>query len=293
MLRNKYMKTITILMAAVTLAAFTRDKPAYLIYNASGKQVSYRKMLKNLDDADIILFGELHNCPIAHWMELEVTRDVSAGSGKELILGAEMFEADNQLILDEFLSGKISEDQFEKEARTWPNYETDYKPLVDFARDRGFPFVATNIPRRYANMVYKGGFESLENLSDEARRYFPPLPVPYDPGLPAYREMMNMGGMGHQVDDNFPRSQAIKDATMAWFIMQHRREGTIFIHFNGSYHSDKHQGIAWYLGEYGGGELNTTTVTVVRQEQIDSLEQAHRGAADFILAVPASMTNTY
>ena len=287
------MKTFTMLLAAIVFTAFTKDKPAYMIYNASGRQLSYKKMMKSLGEADIILFGELHNCPIAHWMELELTRDLYAASGKKLVLGAEMFETDNQLILDEFLTGKISEDQFEKEARTWPNYKTDYKPLVDFAKEQGVQFVATNIPRRYANMVYKGGFESLESMTGEARNYMPPLPVPYDPELPAYREMLNMGGMGHEVNDNFPRSQAIKDATMAWFIMQNRGEGSVFIHFNGSYHSDNHQGIAWYLGKYGGEELKTCTVSAVRQEQVDSLEEAHREAADFIIAVPSSMTNTY
>ena len=95
----------------------------------------------------------------------------------DITLGAEMFEADNQLILNEYLSGHISEKSFKKEARLWPNYSTDYAPLVDFAKDSNLIFVATNIPRRYASVVYKRGFQGLDELDAQAKLYIAPLPV--------------------------------------------------------------------------------------------------------------------
>ena len=63
-----------------------------------------------------------------------------------------------------FFLGFISEKNFEKEARLWPNYKTDYKPLVSFAKDNNLSFVATNIPRRYASAVFKNGLKKLRNL---------------------------------------------------------------------------------------------------------------------------------
>jgi uncharacterized iron-regulated protein len=286
-------KMLIISLMAVIAMAFTRDKPAYLIYNARGRSVTYEKMLKQLGDADIIMFGELHNCPITHWLQLELTRDIQGGTDRRLVLGAEMFEADNQLILDEYLGGVISEEKFEDEARIWPNYKTDYKPLVSFAKENGLPFIATNIPRRYANMVFKGGFGSLEELSQEALGYIAPLPIPYDPEIPAYRKMMEMNGMGgHGVDENFPRSQAIKDATMAHFILKHMDSGVLFIHYNGSYHSDNHEGIVWYLEQYRQG-LTIYTISSVRQDTMDTLAEDNLEVADFIIAVPSSMTNTH
>jgi len=106
-------------------------------------------MLKEAADADIVLFGELHDNPISHWLQLELTKDLYDLKKDKLVLGAEMFESDNQVILDEYLSGKILQSSFESEARLWSNYKTDYKPLVEFARINKLKFVASNIPRRY------------------------------------------------------------------------------------------------------------------------------------------------
>ena len=95
---------------------------------------------------------------------------------------------------------QISYDHFEAEARLWDNYNTDYYPVVFFAKEHGIPFVATNIPRRYANSVKNKGIEVLDSLSDEAKRYIAPLPVPFEYNekeSEAAFSMMNMlGGSG-------------------------------------------------------------------------------------------------
>ena len=88
-----------------------------------------------------------------------------------------MFESDNQLIFDEYMQQNISYDRFEAEARLWDNYRTDYYPVVFFAKEHHIPFIATNIPRRYANIVKNKGFEALDSLSEEAKRYIAPLPL--------------------------------------------------------------------------------------------------------------------
>ena len=98
----------------------------------------------------------------------------------QLMLGAEMFESDNQLIFDEYMQQKISYDRFEAEARLLDNYRTDYYPVVFFAKEHHIPFIATNIPRRYANIVKNKGFEALDSLSEEAKRYIAPLPIDFE-----------------------------------------------------------------------------------------------------------------
>ncbi len=283
---------ITLLVAGLSLA-FAADKPAYRIYNSKGKDIPYSKMVRQLEDADIIFFGELHDNPIAHWLQRELTGDLHASGGKELVLGAEMFESDNQLLLDEYLGGMITEAKFEDEARLWPNHKTDYKPLLQFAFQQGIPFIATNVPRRYANLVYREGFEGLDSLSREAKEYLPPLPVPYDPEQPGYKAMLEMGQMGHgKANENLPKAQAIKDATMGHFILKNWSSGKQFLHFNGAYHSDNAEGIVWYIREQEPG-LKISTITTVLQESTDSLEQASAGKADFTIVVPKNMTRTY
>ena len=254
-------------------------------------------MLKGMEEADIIIFGEYHDNPIAHWLQKELTADLHRMKRDSLVLGAEMFESDNQLLLDEWLNGNITESKFEDEARLWKNYKTDYKPLLKFAVDSGLYFVASNVPRRYANLVFRKGFEGLEDLSEEAKSYLAPLPVPYDPELPGYKMMLQMGahgggGMGHMDPANLPRAQAIKDATMAHFILENWSSGKVFLHFNGSGHSDNREGIVWYLLQ-SNPDLNIITITTKMQEDPSELEEESAGKADYTILVPESMTRTY
>lgn len=251
-------------------------------------------MIADLSKADMVFFGELHNNSIAHWLEYEVTRSLYESVGKNLVLGAEMFESDNQLILDEYLSDLITSDKFEAEARLWKNYKTDYKPLVTFAHDKDLTFVADNIPRRYASLVASKGFEGLDSLSDEAKKLIHPLPIPYDPDVKCYKDMLEMmGSMGGQhVNKNFPKAQAVKDATMAYFIYKNWQKGKLFLHFNGSYHSDRHEGIIWYLHQMDS-TLVIKNLTVKEMEQLQKPDSATLSLADYVITVPESMTKTY
>ena len=150
------MKKYLLLLLACSLVITTQaqQKPAFVIYNAKGKKVSYRKMLKTSREANLVFFGELHDNPIAHWLELELTKDLSAK--KNLIMGAEMFERDNDAQLQDYLAKRITKKQLDSSARLWNNYKTDYAPLVDYARDHNIPFVATNVPVSYTHLdVYK------------------------------------------------------------------------------------------------------------------------------------------
>lgn len=272
------------------LTAFKSDKPAYQLFDKEGKKVKYEKMLKELADADVVFFGELHNNPICHWLQLEVTQDLFVARDGNLILGAEMFERDNQLILSEYLTEKISQKSYKKEARLWPNYTTDYAPLVDFAKDSNLMFVATNVPRRYASVVYMKGFEGLEELEPEAKTYFAPLPIEFDASLPGYVKMTEMAG-GHG-GDNLPKAQAIKDATMAYSIAEFAEEGKMFIHYNGTYHSDNFEGIIWYLNKYKPG-LKIATISSIEQSEIDKLDDENLNKGNYILVVPEDMTKTH
>jgi uncharacterized iron-regulated protein len=198
------------------------------------------------------------------------------------------------MLVDEYLAGTIKQRNFEDEVKLWKNYETDYKPLLEFAKDSGLKFVACNVPRRYASLVHKKGFEGLEELSPDAKKLLPPLPIEYDPELPGYKAMMEMmGGMGSgHANPNLPKAQAIKDATMAWFIMQNFESGNLFIHFNGTYHSNDFEGISWYLKQINP-EIKILTISSVEQENVDSLEEENVGEANYTICIPATMTKTY
>ena len=265
-----------------------QDKPAYVIYRANGKKVSYRKMLKKISGSDVVLFGEFHDNPICHWLQYEMAVDLL--QTKALLLGAEMIEADKQEILDQYLIGTIDDDGFQSGAGLWVNYETDYAPLVELARDSMIPFFATNVPRRYATMVFQGDFAALDTLSDLERRWIAPLPILFDSELKTYREILDM--MDDHGSPLLVKAQALKDATMAHFILKNWLPGHIFLHFNGTYHSDEYEGILWYLRQENS-TLKYATISTVLQEDNRELLPENKGKADFILCVDQDMTVTH
>lgn len=270
------------------------EKPAYIIYDSKGEEVPYSAMTEQLLEYDVVFFGELHNDPIAHWLQRELTMSLHASRGERLTIAMEMFETDNQLLLDEYLSGKIRETNFESEAKLWRNYQTDYKPVVLFAKENSLRVIASNVPRRYAAIVAAGGFEALEQLGEESLKYIAPLPFDYDPELPSYKRMLTMvgGAMGSHANENLPKAQALKDVTMAWAIASNYREGDMVLHINGSYHSNHHEGIVWYL-KREMPELKIAVINQVLQGDISALEEQHKDSADFVIVVPATMTRTY
>jgi uncharacterized iron-regulated protein len=278
--------------------AMQRDKPAYKLYNAKGKTVDYDDLLKAAKTSDIIFFGEMHNNPICHWLELELTKDMYAAKKENLVLGAEMFEVDNQLLINEYLSKMIRKKDFEGEAKLWPDYKSNYAPIMDFARENGIKFTATNIPRRFAALVNLKGFEGLDSINAFERGMMAPLPIKYPDTLECYSSIEKSIGDGQPAHQtmNLGKAQAMKDATMAHFIMKGGSYGQkTFLHFNGAYHSDNYQGIIWYVNQAirkTSFELKILTITSVEQENIDTIAKQDAAKADFIIMIPASMTKT-
>ncbi len=130
----------------------------------------------------------------------------------------------------------------------------------------------------------------MYSLGQLAKSYFAPLPMLYDSTLNCYKEIVaNAGGHG---GINLPKSQAIKDATMAWFIFKAFSNNKQVLHFNGSYHSDHEEAIAWYLRKY----MPTVTIGSIstkEQTNLDKLADENKGMADFIIVVQENMTQTY
>jgi len=279
----------TVILSLILPALMMAQNPAYQIYNNQGEQVTYQQTLQALQASDVVLFGELHNNPVCHWLQLEITQDLYQMKDTNLVIGAEMFERDDQAIINEYFKDLISQRSFEREAKLWDNYQKAYKPLVEFAKDSGLKFVATNIPRRYADYVASHGL-SLDSLAEKKQQWFAPLPIEVNMELASYQEMMNMGG-GHGIE-HMVHAQAVKDATMAHFINQYLEAEETLFHLNGTFHSKYNEGIYWYLNKYNP-DLKVTTLNSAEQKHVTELQQANQKLGDFILTIPDNMTKPY
>lgn len=294
-MKNLLLLTLLLLIVTGTAAAQNKDKPAYRLFTKEGKSIGYSKMLKELEKADVVLFGEQHNDPIAHWLQLELAKDLHQAHPQNFAIGVEMFEADVQLVLNEYLANQTAEANFEQESRPWPNYKTDYRPVLRYAKEAGVPVIATNVPRRYAAMVSAGSLSTLEAVSADGKRFIAPLPIQVDLNLPGYKNMLGMFGSnthGNTKSENIVQAQALKDATMAHFVLQQVKQGKRLLHLNGAYHSDNFEGIGWYL-QQGQPQLRTRTITTVLQDDLEKLSAENKGKADYIIVVPTNMTRTY
>ena len=266
-----------------------QNKVAYRIFDDKGKKVNYKAFKKQMLKADVVLFGEFHDNPISHWLELELAKDLNLNG--DLVIGAEMLEADNQQLVDNYLSNKINFKFLDSAARLWPNFDTDYYPIVEYAKTNGLSVIATNIPRKYASMVFKdGGFDALNSLEDLEKKFVAPLPVKFDIELSQYKNMLNM--MGDHGSPDIVKAQAIKDATMAHFILKNYDISKKFLHINGAYHSDFHQGILWYLKQIDN-TLDYKTISTCYQENVRKLDEVNLKRADFIICVDKDITRTY
>ena len=290
-------RSFFVLCLAFTGLAFTGDRPAYRLFTAAGQPADYDQMMQELAQADVVLFGEQHNDAVTHWLELQVAKDLlKLKKPGQLVLGMEMFERDVQPLVARYAAGTLADTTFERQARPWPNYATDYRPLLQFARENHVPLVGTNAPRPFARVVAQRSLTALDKLPAADRALLAPLPLKVNYDLPGYRNMAAMfGGNGSAHGggaQNIIQAQALKDATMAHFVATSRQPGQTLLHFNGSYHSDHHDGIMAWL-QQSAPKLRVRTISVVTQEQLQTLEKEQVNVADFVVVVPVDAAKTY
>ena len=273
--------------------AMATDKPAYTLYNNKGEVTSYSDMVKDLTQSDMVFFGEYHTNPISHWMQIELAKSLYKAKGDQLFFGAEMFENGNQLVLNEYLAGYYPEKKMLVEiTQLWGNYQTDYKPLVEFAKEKELRFIATNIPRRYAAMINSYGMEALKKLSPEANAMIGPDFEKYFDAT-VYDDMKDkMGGHVPPTMDKIQMAQAAKDATMAHFSIINHKKGNLLFHLEGAYHSDYNRGIVWWINKIKPGFNIKTVTTVMESEWAEMSKEQKETIANYTIVVADNMTQT-
>jgi uncharacterized iron-regulated protein len=207
--------------------------------------ISQNELALKMASYDVLFFGESHDDSLDHRMELRLLHYLDSLKRGKLKLGMEMFETDQQLVLDEYLNDLLSDKYFTSQCLFWSNYKSDYHPLVRYARDSSLQVIGTNAPNRYAKMVYYYGDEYLHLASKQAKIYFV-MPSKFDSTLTTYAEIKQFVPPRHNAT-NLLKSQVLKDATMANSIIQNRSKKELFFHINGSYHTKNGEGIIWHL----------------------------------------------
>lgn len=299
-MKNFITALVSTLLMTISIFGQTNISEAnYRIYDRRGNASSLEKIIERLKDADVVFLGELHDDATAHYLQNEIFRRAFEKHGKRraVALSLEMFERDVQTVLDEYLKDLISENHFLLSSRPWGNYKTDYKPLVEFAKTNKLEVIAANAPRRYVNMVSRGGRESLNQLSPAAKRWLAPLP--YGAASDAYAKKFN-ALMRQNSDSMTParhspmlNAQALWDATMAFSIAEYlqraKKKNPLVVHLNGGFHTENRLGTPEHLLKYSP-KTRFLVVTMRYEENFTNFDKTkHANLGDFVILTDAKV----
>jgi uncharacterized iron-regulated protein len=268
----------------------------YRVYDGQGNPASLDDIVKAMAANDAIFLGEQHDDAVGHAIEAELFRRAveKYSSQRRVALSMEMFERDVQVVVDEYLQGLISEPHFLLSSRPWGNYKTDYRPLVELAKEKHLDVIAANAPRRYVNMVSRNGRDSLNSLSTQAKAWLAPLPYP-EPSA-TYRAKFaalmssNSGDPAAMTGSaNLIYSQDLWDATMGNSVANYlnKNKSALVIQLNGSFHTENRLGTFEQLLNYRP-KTKAIVVTMHYEDDVQKFDAAkHKGLGDFVILTDA------
>ncbi len=276
-------------MTTITTAQANAEN--FRIYDAKGNAATFEDIINAIEKTDAVFLGEQHDDTTAHALQMQIFKAVFEKYAKDrrVTLSMEMFERDVQIVVDEYLKDLISESHFVSSSRAWGNYKTDYRPLVEFAKQNKLDVIAANAPRRYVNMVTRLGRESLNGLSPDAKKWLAPLP--YGEASETYAKKFDalMGGM---TDSNTPlkhnpmlASQSLWDATMAFSISEYlkQQKNALIVHLNGGFHTENRLGTVEHLLNYRP-KTRVLVVTMRYEDDFKNFDKSkHADLGDFVI----------
>lgn len=234
-------------------AAVAAPAPTYVphrVYDTRRKRFTdLETMIARIAVSDAAFLGEFHDDPGTHRLQAAILEGLARRRSDTLVLAMEMFERDVQPQLDAFLRGELDEAAFLGQARPWPNYQRDYRPMVEIARAEGWPVVGGNVPRRIASVVARQGLAALDSLPASDRSFVAAAhSCPRDKYWTRFQGVMgDMSGHGMQLTPeqveamvwHTYQAQCVKDEAMGEAVARAIAEhGTLVVHPNGAFHSD-------------------------------------------------------
>ena len=230
----------------------------YQLQSANSKKViSVPDLAQELQGADVVFIGEYHSHSASHLLQMQLLAELHE-IDPALILSMEQFTRDKQALLQQYLDNEIGEQTLIKQGDAWDNYQSDYRPLVEFAREQQLPVIAANTPINLVRCVAKQGPEVISKLSEEKQNW---IASDVTSSSTEYQQKFTeaMGGHGskhlkkgkqkaeHAAPVKLSNSfyaQLARDNTMAESIYEALKKSpnSLVVHTNGAFHSDSHLG---------------------------------------------------
>lgn len=265
--------------------------PAHLVSTADDSTVTVEQAADALCQADVIALGEIHQTPPVHALHKELVEALFRRRRGDLVIAMEMFDRDVQSVLLRYVSGDADEYQLRTEAKPWPDYVRDYRPLVQFARENGIVVLGANAPADLAARVRKEGLAAVQGAPFLPRS----VSVPEDDGYEAFRQMMaGHPGVSPETMHRYYEAQCVRDDSMAEVVvdwLQEKRAAgrrPLVVLMCGHGHSDHRRGAVARMV----GRMPTLDVRVLSAEESDEVGlgrgfySSPKTVGDYVVVVP-------
>lgn len=210
----------------------------YQLLSPQAKPIQLSQLPNALTDADVILIGEWHTHAGVHRFQTDLIQQLIT-ENKTVALSMEQFSRDKQDVVDQYLAGTIGEQVLITNGAAWPNYESDYRPLVELAKSNDLDIIAANAPKPIVRCIGRQGLDYLNKLTDKERSF---LASDIDTSTTPYKEKF-MASMHHgkpeQTEKQFA-AQVTWDETMAESIVTYlaQNNGSQVVHIAGKFHTE-------------------------------------------------------
>ncbi|MEN9509187.1 MAG: hypothetical protein RLZZ621_1750 [Gemmatimonadota bacterium] len=278
----------------------TQPTPAALrVYDVrASRWVDFRSLAEAVGKHDVVFFGEQHDDPATHAAEHAVLAALGERRS-QVVVSLEMFERDVQPIMDQYLAGMIPESTFLAGSRPWDRYATDYRPMVELARVRGWPVIASNVPRRLASAVSRRGLAVLDTMNVRDRGLMArEHACPKDAYHAKFAETMKGHSAGGgpptaadaeamaQMTDRFYEAQCVKDEAMGEAVADawtRAPRGTTVFHVDGAFHSDEGLGTVERARRRAPGARSVILSAIPVGDLTTADPAPHRNKGDYLL----------
>ncbi|HKV10903.1 MAG TPA: ChaN family lipoprotein [Thermoanaerobaculia bacterium] len=282
-----------------------KDRQAPLVLDAvtdtrTGALITPAELAARLGDVRLLLVGESHTDMDFHRVQLRVLEEL-VRSGRKVLLGLEMYPYTEQRFLDDWVDGKLGEEQFLETSRwydAWGYNWNYYRDLFLFARDRKIRMFAANAPRAVVEKVRKKGFESL--TPEEAAH----IPREIDTRSAEHRTLFKAhfdsddplhSGMTEEQWDGMIAAQATWDATMAHNAVRalEREPGAMMVVLVGAGHVAYGLGIERQAARGFKGRIASVIPVNVEDSEGDRVDTVQASYADFLWGLPPATDPLY
>jgi uncharacterized iron-regulated protein len=173
-------------------------------------------LVRQVSSKRVVFVGETHDRYDHHLNQLEIIRGLYAQDPK-LSIGVEYLEQRFQTHVDDYIEGRIDEQEFLRTTDYFEEWGYDYRlyqPIFRFAREKKIPVRALNVPTSVVSAVSKSGLAGLTTQQRDG------LPPDYGPADEDYKTRLRTVFQQHGPSkpgafDHFVEAQLTWDESMS------------------------------------------------------------------------------